>query len=94
MNLFALSGDIGRIHKISKNHGTAPSQPRLILVTEIVTQSMQEVPKATEMTPVKSMLLSLAMLSSIALWGAGIYAADAASGHNAVDGYGVTVSAR
>ena len=55
---------------------------------------MQEVPKATEMTPVKSMLLSLAMLSSIALWGAGIYAADAASGHNAVDGYGVTVSAR
>ena len=42
----------------------------------------------------KSVLLSLAMLSSILLSGVGIYGADAASGHNAVNGYGVTVSAR
>lgn len=50
--------------------------------------------RKAEMTPVKTALLSLAMLSSIALWGVGIYAADAASGHNVVDGYGVTASTR
>jgi hypothetical protein len=42
----------------------------------------------------KSILLSLAMLSSIVLSGVAIYGADAASGHNVVNGYGVTVSAR
>jgi hypothetical membrane protein len=42
----------------------------------------------------KSMLLSLTMLSSIVLWGVGIYGADAASGHNAVNGYGVIAWAR
>lgn len=46
------------------------------------------------MTPVKAALLSFAMLSAIALWGVGIYAADAASDHVVVDGYGVTASAR
>lgn len=46
------------------------------------------------MKPVKAALLSLAMLSAIALWGVGIYAADAASGHAVVDGYGVTAFAR
>ncbi len=46
------------------------------------------------MTPVKATLLSLFMLSGIALWGAGIYAADAASGHQVVDGYGVSAAIR
>lgn len=46
------------------------------------------------MTPVKAALLSFAMLSAIALWGVGIYAADAAAGHTVVDGYGVTGSIR
>ena len=45
-----------------------------------------------EMTPVKAALLSFAMLAAITLWGVGIYAADAASGHAAVDGYGVTTA--
>ncbi len=47
----------------------------------------------TEMTPVKAALLSIAMLTAITLWGVGIYAADASSGHLVVDGYGVTTSA-
>ena len=46
----------------------------------------------TEMTPVKAALLSFAMLTAIGLWGVGIYAADAASGHSAVDGYGITTA--
>ena len=46
------------------------------------------------MTPVKTALLSFAMLSAIALCGFGIYAADAASGHAVVDGYGVTAAVR
>lgn len=41
----------------------------------------------------KAALLSFAMLSAIVVCGVGIYAADAANNHNAVDGYGV-VSAR
>ncbi len=40
--------------------------------------------------PVKAALLSFAMLAAIAVWGAGIYSADAAAGHAVVDGYGVT----
>ncbi|WP_315920769.1 hypothetical protein [Mesorhizobium sp. SP-1A] len=47
-----------------------------------------------EMTFVKAALLSLAMLAAIVLWGTGIYSADAANDHNAVDGYGVTASLR
>lgn len=47
-----------------------------------------------EMTPVKAAFLSLFMLSGIAMWGAGIYAADAAGGHAVIDGYGVTVASR
>ena len=46
------------------------------------------------MTPVKAALLSFAMLSAIALGGLGIYAADASSGHVAIDGYGITAFAR
>ena len=46
------------------------------------------------MTPVKAALLSFVMLSAIALWGVGIYAADAAGGHAVVDGYGITAFAR
>lgn len=46
------------------------------------------------MTPVKAMLLSIFMLSGIVMWGAGIYAADAAGGRMAVDGYGVTIAAQ
>jgi hypothetical protein len=47
-----------------------------------------------EMTTVKAAFLSFAMVSAIVLCGLGIYAADAASNHNAVDGYGVTASLR
>lgn len=47
-----------------------------------------------EMTSVKAALLSLAMLSAIVICGLGIYTADAANDHNAVDGYGVTASLR
>ncbi|RUV34679.1 hypothetical protein EOB49_24830 [Mesorhizobium sp. M7A.F.Ca.MR.148.00.0.0] len=47
-----------------------------------------------EMTSVKAAFLSFAMLSAIVLCGLGIYAADAANNHNAVDGYGVTASLR
>jgi hypothetical protein len=43
---------------------------------------------------VKIALLSFCMVIGIAFWGAGIYSADAASGHAVVDGYGVTASAR
>lgn len=42
----------------------------------------------------KAALLSFAMLSAIALCGVGIYAADAASQHRAVDGYGVVAAVR
>ncbi|WP_395448044.1 hypothetical protein ACHMW7_24595 [Aminobacter sp. UC22_36] len=44
------------------------------------------------MTPLKAALLSFAMLSAIVLGGFGIYAADAAADHHAVDGYGVTAA--
>jgi len=47
----------------------------------------------TEMTTLKAALLSFAMFSAIVLCGAGIYAADAASGHAVFDGYGVGVNA-
>lgn len=47
-----------------------------------------------EMTTVKAAFLFFAMLSAIALCGLGIYAADASSDHNVVDGYGVTASLR
>jgi hypothetical protein len=46
------------------------------------------------MTTVKAAFLSFAMLAAIVLSGLGIYAADAANNHNAVDGYGVTAAAR
>lgn len=46
------------------------------------------------MTPVKATLLSVLMLSGIALWGAGIYSADAAAGHRVIDGYGVSATLR
>jgi len=45
------------------------------------------------MTPVKAALLSVLMLSGIALWGAAIYTGDAAAGSHPVDGYGVVRSA-
>ena len=44
------------------------------------------------MNPVKAALLSLAMVSAIVFCGIGIYTADAANGHQAVDGYGVTAA--
>ncbi|WP_290127842.1 hypothetical protein [Aliihoeflea aestuarii] len=43
------------------------------------------------MTAVRAALITLSMLSGILLWGAGIYAADAA-GDQVVDGYGVVAS--
>ncbi|MEZ5782554.1 MAG: hypothetical protein R3D70_13210 [Rhizobiaceae bacterium] len=42
----------------------------------------------------KSTLLAFVMVSGIAAWAAGIYTADAASGHVAIDGYGVTAAVR
>ena len=43
-------------------------------------------------TPVKAAFLSFAMLAAIILCGVGIYSADAANNHNAVDGYGVVAA--
>jgi hypothetical protein len=47
-----------------------------------------------EMTPLKSFLLTVVMISGLAAWGAGIYSADASANHVAVDGYGVTTAVR
>ena len=44
------------------------------------------------MNPVRAIFLSMIMISGIALWGAGIYTADASVHMNVVDGYGVSVS--
>ncbi len=44
------------------------------------------------MNPVRAIFLSMIMISGIALWGAGIYSADASVHMNVVDGYGVSVS--
>ena len=41
------------------------------------------------MTPVKAVFLSVFMFSAVAMWGIGIYSADAAANHTVVDGYGV-----
>lgn len=41
------------------------------------------------MTTLKAALLSLAMICAITVCGIGIYSADAANDHVAVDGYGV-----
>ncbi|KQZ93220.1 hypothetical protein ASD64_18990 [Mesorhizobium sp. Root157] len=69
-------------HKISRFNAT-------------VTVSMQDLQKAKpEMTSVKAALLTFAMLSAIVFGGLGIYAADAANDHNAIDGYGVTATLR
>ncbi|MBD0413065.1 hypothetical protein [Oryzicola mucosus] len=46
------------------------------------------------MKPVKAALLTIAMISAIIVGGFGIYAADAAADHIAIDGYGVTAAAR
>lgn len=46
------------------------------------------------MSPLKAALLSLAMFSAIVMCGIGIYAADAATNHAVVDGYGVVAASR
>jgi hypothetical protein len=55
-------------------------------------QEDQEV--ETEMKPLRATLVSCFMLFAITAWGVAIYTADAATGHAAVDGYGVTALAR
>lgn len=45
-----------------------------------------------EMTAVRAALLSFLMLSGLAIGGFGIYAADAAADHHAVDGYGISAA--
>jgi hypothetical protein len=61
----------------------------------LVTVPMQRLPRGQLwVTTVKAAFLSFAMLAAIVLSGLGIYAADAANNHNAVDGYGVTASLR
>ena len=47
----------------------------------------------TGLTPVKAALLSIATLVAIAMFGIGIYSADASADHVAVDGYGVSAPA-
>ncbi len=42
------------------------------------------------MTPLKAALLTFVMLSAIAFWGFGIYAADASAHVIVTDGYGVS----
>jgi glutamate synthase domain-containing protein 2 len=46
------------------------------------------------MKPLKSVLLTVVMISGLAAWAAGIYSADASADHVAVDGYGVTAAVR
>lgn len=46
------------------------------------------------MTPLKSVLLTVVMISGLAAWAIGIYSADAAADHVAIDGYGVTAAVR
>jgi len=48
----------------------------------------------TTVNTVKVAFLSFAMLAAIVVSGLGIYAADAASQHRAVDGYGVVAAVR
>jgi hypothetical protein len=56
---------------------------------------MQRLPRGQFwVTTVKAAFLSFAMLTAIVLSGLGIYAADAANNHNAVDGYGVSAAVR
>jgi hypothetical protein len=76
----------------SKNRGNLQAICAFQRIGNRTRAGMQEV--QTEMTTVKAAFLSFAMLSAIVLGGLGIYAADAASNHNAVDGYGVTASLR
>jgi hypothetical protein len=48
----------------------------------------------TGITPVKAALLSIGTLVAIAMFGVGIYSADASAGHTVViDGYGVSAPA-
>jgi len=67
---------------------------RFVRFNALVTEPVHSEQTQPEMTSVKAALLSLAMLAAIVLWGTGIYSADAAKDHNAVDGYGVTASVR
>lgn len=46
------------------------------------------------MSPVKAALLSIAMLSALAVSGFGIYAAANPSDFPAIDGYGISAAAR
>ena len=41
------------------------------------------------MTPVKATLVSMFMLTGIAMWGAAVYSADAPGGQGPINGYGV-----
>lgn len=73
--------------------GTSGRKPHCLANgNTIVTQHWQSDESRTEMTPVKAVFLSLAMLSAIGLWGVGIYAADAAGDHVSMDGYGVVAT--
>lgn len=59
----------------------------------MVTASLHNGRKSTEMTPLKALLLSMFMLTGILMWGAGIYSAGATGDRPAIDGYGVTQAA-
>ena len=41
------------------------------------------------MTPVKATLVSMFMLTGIAMWGAAVYSADVTGDHAPINGYGV-----
>jgi hypothetical protein len=63
------------------------------VLNALVTVPVQRLPRGIFwVTTVKAAFLSFAMLAAIVLSGLGIYAADAANNHNAVDGYGVTAA--
>jgi hypothetical protein len=71
-----------------------PSRKRRVL-NALVTSPVQRLRRDDSgIMTVKAAFLSFAMLAAIVLCGLGIYAADAANNHNAVDGYGVTASLR
>ena len=71
-----------------------PSRKRRVL-NALVTLPVQRLRRVySGIVTVKAAFLSFAMLAAIVLSGLGIYAADAANNHSAVDGYGVTASLR
>ena len=85
--------DTGPIQNAARSGQSEKLYLELLILNAFVTVTMQSFRRLEpEMNSVKAALLSFAMLSAIVLCGLGIYSADAANNHHAVDGYGVVAS--